>query len=162
MDTTIRNSKIAEHLQKRFKERHNIELTRNRRLMLLRQIQGGIAKKLSHTKNKKTLYRVFLYNNLKQANDNFSVLYCPKMQIILTVLPKQDSDEYKAFCDKNGISLEKAQSRELTAQERTNESVKACIQYKQDKIKADALKRREKSLSRLKEYKSVKKYFEHA
>ena len=157
MKTKRKSSNIAEHLQKRFKERHGIELTRTRRLMLLTQIQNGVAKKLSHTPNGKTLYRVFLYNNLKQANDNFSVIYCPQTKTLLTVLPKQESEEYQIFCKKNRLSLEVAKSRELTAQERTNESIKAFYKYKREQR---TLKCQEDSLLRLKEFRNVKRYFQ--
>jgi hypothetical protein len=154
MDIALRNSKIAGHLQKRFKERHGIELTRNRRMMLMNQIQNGMAKFLSQTNNGKMLYRVFLYSNATRANVNYAVLYCPKIKMILTVLPQQGSEEYKEFCHKNGLSLEAVRSRELTAQERTNESIKEYLKQKQERL----VKR--EGLDRLKDYCRVKKYFD--
>jgi hypothetical protein len=155
MDIAKRNSDIAAHLQKRFKERHGIELTRNRRLMLMSQIQSGVGLFLSQTSNGKKLYRVLLYNNQKGANDKFTVMYCPKDKLILTVLPKQTSDEYKDFCEGNGLSMEVVKGRELTARERTNESMKAAIKLKSETA---SVKRVQVSKNRLAEYNSVKKY----
>jgi hypothetical protein len=155
MDIAKRNSDIASHLQKRFKERHGVELTRNRRLMLMTQIDTGLAKFLSLTPNGKKLYRVVLYSNQKMANVNYTVLYCPKTQLILTVLPAKDSEEYLLFCKKNGFSVEAVRSRELTAQERTAESVRGYIKHRKE---TEAVQRVQTSLTRLTEYNDVKRY----
>ena len=155
MDIAKRNSKIAEHLQKRFKERHGVELTRNRRLMLMNQIETGLAKFLSLTPNGKKLYRVVLYSNETMANVNYSVLYCPKDKLILTVLPNKNSEEYMSFCEKNGLSVEAVRSRELTAQERTAVSVREYIKHRN---KTAAVERMATSLTRLEEYKNVQRY----
>jgi hypothetical protein len=149
MDIATRNSKIAEHLQKRFKERHGVELTRNRRLMLVNQIESGLAKFLSLTPNGKKLYRVMLYSNKTMANVNYSVLYCPQHRLILTVLPNKNSEEYVSFCKKNGLSVETVRSRELTAQERTAESVRKLIKHRQE---TEQIRRIQIGKDRLKEY----------
>ena len=92
-----RNERIVSHLIKRFKERHDITLTRSRRLMLIKQIQTKVAKRLCLVPNGKFLYRVSMYDNDTRSSVGYSVIYCPRFEQILTVLPRQDSPEYDEF-----------------------------------------------------------------
>jgi len=138
--TPERTHQIVEHLRERFKERHGIELTRNRRLMLLNQIRDGVAEAMYYFKNGKILYRVFIYSNEKMKNLPYSIIYCDDCKQILTVLPRQDSEEYEDFLKRNHLDRKQVEGREMTAEERTRlsmrEAVKNRIEYeKQQKIK---------------------------
>ena len=81
-----KNERIVTHLMQRFKERHGIELTKARRLMLIKQIQTGVGKQLYLLSNGRYLYRVMLYSNETMNNVNYTVIYCPKMKQIMTAV----------------------------------------------------------------------------
>jgi len=147
-----RNERIVSHLIKRFKERHDITLTRSRRLMLIKQIQTKVAKRLCLVPNGKFLYRVSMYDNDTRSSVGYSVIYCPRFEQILTVLPRQDSPEYDEFVKKNGLSREMVEGREMTARERTMQSVQ---QY----LKSKYCDRVSEGQRRLKAYKSRQDYF---
>lgn len=141
MTKSDRNYKIVEHLRERFLQRHRIDLTRNRRMMLLRQISTGIAKLLFTTKNGKKLYRVKLYSNETFGNISYTVMYCPKLDQILTVLPHPDSAESALFLKKNGLTKKQVDVREFTAKERTDISVREAIQRETDQRVTEGKKR---------------------
>jgi hypothetical protein len=144
---------IATHLQKRFKERHNIELNRNARLMLIKQIKSGYAKKLYSFSETKGIYRVYLYNNARKCDLPYHVIYDSKLEQILTVLPSKDSEEYKEFFKKHNIDIN-YDTRYMTPQERTQWSID---RYREHQIKQEKIKvglNRLNSWKRLKEYKN--------
>ncbi len=154
--TKLSNEKcyqIATHLQKRFKERHNIELSRNLRLMLIKQIKSGYAKKLYSFSETKGIYRVFLYSNARRCDLPCHVIYEGQWEQILTVLPSKDTPEYKEFFKKHNIDIN-YDLRYMTPQERTQWSIDRYREYqlKQEKIKVglNILK----SWKRLQEYKN--------
>ena len=58
-----RNYRIVEHLRERFMSRHGVELTKDRRLMLLNQINNGVADVLSTAARGRKFYRVYIYSS---------------------------------------------------------------------------------------------------
>jgi hypothetical protein len=126
---------ITLHLQARFLERHGVELTRNRRMLLRTQIKNGVAKRLYTYRNGKILYRVFLYDNSQRSNQSYHIVYCPNMDRILTVLPRPDSPEYDDFLKRNGLDREVVESRELTAQEQTALSIRRYLEHNRIVVK---------------------------
>ena len=155
MNNSKHMEKITLHLQQRFAERHNVTLTKNRRMMLRQQIKNGVGKLLSIQKNKK-LYRVFLYNNDKMCNVSYVIMYCPLKDRILTVLPKQDSEEYVEFVKTNRLSMDMVTGREMTARERTALSVKTYLDNKKQSDKKMVL---DEGLRRLQAYRNSRRFF---
>lgn len=156
MTKADRNHKIVEHLRDRFKERHGIELTRDRRMMLLRQIHSGVAKELHKVSFDKSLYRVYIYSNKYMHNLPYTVIYCKSIDQILTVLPRPDSEEYEAFLQKNRLDREMVERRELTAAEKTAIDVERA---RRRMAEHEQNKRVEEGKRRLKEWKNSQKYF---
>ena len=140
---------IALHLQQRFMERHGIELTKQKRLALLHQIQDGVAKKLFVTRDKRELYRVVLQKN-------YVVMYCPLKKRIVTVLPDKNTQEYADFVSRTGLPRDIIERREMTPQERTDESIR---RYREQWEIREAIERREESMHRLQAYQSSIGYF---
>jgi len=157
MTKADRNNKIVLHLRQRFQERHGVELTRDRRLMLLQQIKSGVqAKRLFRLTDDKFLYRVYLYSNERMCNLPYTVIYCQSIDQILTVLPSKDSEEYARFLEKYGLDRSRVEGREMTAKERTAMSVENA------KVNIAEVARNEKvaeGLRRLKAWKGQRKYF---
>ena len=123
MTKDIRNNRIATHLAKRFKDRHGVDMTRDRRLMLLKQIDNGVGKFLFMFPNRDRIYRVLLYSNDLRMNVAYSVIYSTKLNQIMTVLPSKDSSEYSKFLKKKNLSRASVEDREMTGEERTEKRV---------------------------------------
>lgn len=176
MTKDIRNGRIATHLAKRFKDRHGVELTRERRLMLLKQIDNGVGKFLFMFPNRDRIYRVLLYSNDLKMNVAYSVIYSTKLNQIMTVLPSKDSDEYSTFLKKKKLSRESVEDREMTGEERTEkhvsylfknraeaerkaqEKITAAKKMKDGLIAAEREAKIQAGLRRLRSYNSSQKY----
>lgn len=153
MTIAKRNYEIVEHLRQRFKERYDIELTKNKRMMLLNQIRKKIGSQTCMIRKDIELWKVELYNQKTYCNQPFIVLYDRAIDQIKTVLPPTDSEEFKEFCERVHISKEQLLNQQLTARESTTKSVNrvAEMRMKQAVVR--------EGLLRLDGYKSTMEYF---
>ena len=117
--------RIVEHLRQRFKERFNIELTRELRLNFLDQIHKRTAE-LCFVTPKCEIWKLCL----RQRNcitRCFFVIYARNIDQITTVLPPFESPEFDEFCktiyDKYGVTREKIMNRRKSPRELDNESL---------------------------------------
>ena len=131
MSKAKRNHAIVEHLRLRFKERYNIELTRDRRISLLNQINKNIGQLTTVIKLNTELWRVEIYNQATYCNQSFIVMYDRAIDQIRTVLPPVDSEEFDEFCERVHISKEQLLNQQLTAKERTHQSVDKAIKHRE-------------------------------
>ena len=154
-----RNYRIVEHLRSRFMSRHGVELTKKRRLMLLEQIRTGIAKRLSLADKGRIFYRVYIYSNEDMANRFYSVVFDPSLKQIITVLPRKDSSEYMSFVQRYGLDYDVIIQQEMTAKERTDASVKAAYNAKQERVRAEVEKERQRRIRAYREFKATYDYF---
>ena len=123
MSLDKRNHKIVEHLRTRFLERWGVELTRTKRMSLLNQIQAGSASLTTRLKSGIELWKVRLYNQELYTDQSYIVMYDKTIRQIMTVLPPLDSEEFNEFCERVSIPKEQLVAQQLTAKERTMESV---------------------------------------
>lgn len=115
-----RNYKVIEHLRKRFKDRFNIDLTRERRLDILAQAK---------TRNMNNLCRLLPrgaeIRRVKIDDKEFNVVYDVKLQQITTVLSPPDSPDFEQFCkDHPYWTRESLIYKHMTAKERTARDIK--------------------------------------
>lgn len=152
MCKATRNHKIVEHLRQRFKERHGVELTKNRRMMLLSQIHKNVASLTARIHEKAELWKVELYNQDTYCNQAYTVIYDRTIDQITTVLPPTDSEEFAEFCETVNIPKERLLNQRLTARERTEDSVNKVIKMRrQEAVVKEGLKR-------LSNYKAINDY----
>ena len=118
------NAKIVDHLRQRFRERFNVELTRDSRLSLLKQIQARTGE-LCYQRGDSQLWKVSLV--IHHLRNFYHVIYVPKFQQIVTVLPAIGSPAFEKFCktvySKYGIPKEQVMNRRLSAKDLERESL---------------------------------------
>jgi len=148
-------NKTIEHLQKRFKSRHGIELSRAKRFMILKQIHNGVASQLYVLKKNTEYWRVKLYDQETYQNKSYTVLFNRITDQITTVLPEIDSPEFNEFIEKKNIPREQLIYQRLTAKERTAESIKTAHERKQKYLKE---KRIANGKKQLKDYKNITEF----
>jgi len=152
MDIATRNHEIVEHLRKRFKERYNVELTKNRRMMLLTQIHKNFGSLTCVMKPNSELWKVELYNQATYSNQAYIVLYDRTIDQIRTVLPPIESAEFKEFCERVSIPKEQLIGQRRTAKESTAVAVRSAIKHREQQA---AIKEGQR---RLKEYKDTSQF----
>jgi len=117
--TSDRNYKIVEHLRKRFKERFNIDLTRELRLDILTQCRSGMSNLCC------LLPRGAEVRRIKVQGKEFNIVYDVCLKQITTVLSPPDSPDFEQFCKNNpDLSREKIINSYLTPKERTERDLK--------------------------------------
>lgn len=117
--TSDRNYKIVEHLRRRFKERFNIDLTRELRLDILTQCRSGMCNLCC------LLPRGAEVRRIKIQGKEFNVVYNVCLKQITTVLSPPDSPDFDQFCKNNpDLSREKIINSYLTPKERTERDLK--------------------------------------
>ena len=120
-----RNYNIVEHLRQRFKERYNIELTRELRLELLTQIKSKTAIMCCLLPRNAEVWRV----RIKRSS--FNVVYNNQLKEITTVLSPPDSPDFEQFCNDHPYwSKEKIMYSYMTPMERTFHDIRKAKEAK--------------------------------
>jgi len=147
------NAKIVDHLRQRFKERFNLELTRDSRLSLLKQIQSRTGE-LCYQRGDSQLWKVSLV--IQHLRNFYHVIYVPKFQQIVTVLPAVGSAAFEEFCktvySKYGIPKEQLINRRLSGRDLERDSLQRMHRVEENRWIDEFRCKRSVALRRLTNY----------
>jgi hypothetical protein len=144
-------ARTAQHLQERFKSRHNIILTRDLRLDLLKQIQTKKSDFCFEMRDRTQIHRVYV------GTKHYSVIYDPSIMQMMTVLPPFDHPDFEEFaarvrCD--GLTKEHIINCLKTPQER---NIEAMQRFRKQKQAEETLEKMNRTKERLELYKAFKR-----